>query len=69
METQRRFDSVFLYHRAQTREERLRQLRESVNSSQAERMGGSGWVGFDMFREYNEAMSSRNSRIYSALQR
>ena len=28
-------------------------------------MGHSGWVGFDMYCEYSDLMSARNSRIYS----
>ena len=54
-----------LYHKPRTRQDALDQLREALEPSQAKKMGHCGWIGFDMFREYNELVSGRNSRIIS----
>ena len=45
--------------------ELLDQLREALDTSQANQIGHSGWIGFDMFCEYNELVYRRNSRIIS----
>ena len=51
--------------KSRTRKDALDQLREDLDPSQAKKMGHSGWIGFDMFREYNELVSKLNSRIIS----
>ena len=40
-------------------------FKEIVNPSEALHMGTSGWIGFDMFKEYADLVSGRNSSIYS----
>ena len=42
-------------------------LQEMIDPQEAERLGRSGWVGLDMFCEYSDLMSARNTRIYSGL--
>ena len=54
-----------LIERPRLSKDQLDQLREVLDPYQAKKMGHSGWIGFDMFREYNELVSGRNSRIVS----
>ena len=42
-------------------------LQAIFDPHEALRIGRSGWVGYDMYCEYNDMMSARNTRIYSEI--
>ena len=40
-------------------------IRELMSTDEAVRAGHSGWLGFDIFREYSDLVAYRNNRIIS----
>ena len=43
----------------------MARMRETMEPHEAIRVGHSGWVGYDLFCEYTDLVSNRNSRMFS----
>ena len=60
-----RANTALLFTKAESRVEKLRIVKALIDPFEVERMGQSGWIGYDMYCMYSDMMSERNSRIYS----